>query len=819
MELCQNSNDGLMGGETVRRTTTFGLLGTLVACFFVFGGSDSWAQNREGASTELAEITVTARRRQESITEVPSSVAVVGTEAIDRLGITNFQDLALAIPNVSIFQTSNIAGRTAVTIRGIPDRAGIYVDDVFVGDATGISGLLVDVDRVEVVRGPQGALFGRNSISGAINTVTKRPSDTLQGDILLRAGNYDLRYVAGAVSGPVTEGTRAKLSGVYKSQSAFDRVRNFPKQRLADSTAVLAQTETDLTDDLKMLVSVDYLQDNALVSGVFDSIRDFGANGAYYRTAFVDGDGYDRVTPQQNRLSTADRKNIGGFLRFDWSGEKFGATSITASRDIKFEYRRDGDYSAYRILEDGYQPVDYKSFSQEFRVTWDPNESLSVLGGAYYFKDERNFLDQNTFGNDFVIAQASSPTFAAYAPAFTPGGTVGGVTNGRLVTSPELRALVAARLATSTSANLREFGRLVGLNQIDPNQLGQSQTRAYNQLASLSFFTTITARPTDRLELTGGLRYTREQIEAAFSRDVVGLYRLLSFTNPRIALPETTDNNVSPSASVKYTINPDVTVYATYSTGFRSGGYNTSPGAAVTDPVAEGQRRKFKPEKVTNYEIGAKATFSEGRVLLTGAIYQMHYKDLQRVFYRTDPVNGQVTQTLNTTATSKGGEIEVIFRLPSGLSGGLAYGYADSTYDDYPLGPVNTTLGTQQVVLTGRELPFTPRHTVAANLRYQHALTDAWDYFGSVDVQSRAPYRVTDYNNGIDPEIEVGTTTLLNGGFGLTNESAKLSISLRVTNATDEIYRTNFNINTFPGAVQQALSDPRTYSLEVRKSF
>lgn len=779
----------------------------------------AWAQQAADTQASSTEIVVTARRKQEAIVDVPSSVAVLDSSAITRLGVTNFQDLALAIPNVTIFATSNIAGRTSVTIRGIPDRAGIFVDDVFVGDATGISGLLVDVDRVEVVRGPQGALFGRNAISGAINTVTRKPSKEFFADTLARVGNYDLRYFGGVVSGPASDKIRLKLSGAYKSEAAYDQVRNFPRQKQADTGAMLAQVEVDLTSSLKALASLDYLKDNALVVGVFDSIRDFGANGAYYRTAVEDGNGYDRIMPEQNRLSTADREIIGGFLRFDWKSDTLGITSITAARDIKFVYQRDGDYSRFRILENGFQPVDYNSFSQEIRLNWDPAPFASIQLGSYYFRDHRIFRDRNTIGNDFVIAQASTPTFAAYAPAFVTGGTVGGVTNARLLVSPELRSLVAARLATNSNANIREFGRLVGLNQLDPDKLGQSQTLQENRLDSLSFFGTATFKPIETVEITAGLRYTREFIEAAFARDVIGLFRLLSFTNPRLDLPKVKDTNTSPSASVKWKVASDTTLYASYSTGFRSGGYNLSPGAVVTDPVTEGRNRKFKPETVKNYEIGAKASLADGRLYLSTALFLMHYSNLQRVFYRVDPVNGQFTQTLNTTATSKGLEFEAAFNLRNGLTGGLSYGYAKSTYDDYPLGPVNTTAGTQQVVLTGVTLPFTPKHTLAANLRYEGQVSEDWSYFVSSDLQYRSKYRVTDFNNDIDPEINVGNTSLINASFGFHKKEVGLTVTVRVNNLANKVYRTNFNINTFPGAVQQALSAPRTYSLEVRKTF
>lgn len=748
-----------------------------------------------GGDARVEEIIVTARRREEALKDVPASVAVVTGEAIERQGIVDFQDLALAIPNVIITENTNIPGRTGVTIRGVPGRAGIYVDDVFVGDNSGISGLLVDIDRIEVLRGPQGTLFGRNALSGAINTVTRKPGAEPFGTILAKVGEDHLRQVSAAVGGPLGDKVAAKVSAGLRERESEYEVRGFGSDfNPEDGGLLLGQLFFQPAESLEVLLSADYQKDN-VTTGMSDAVRDFGPPGALFRVAARDGNGSDRILPGRNLLNTMDRTNKSAFARVDWSPGFGTVTSITAIRRIEFLFDRDGDGSEFDQIS-GRQPVDYEQFSQEFRVAADLSANFDILAGVYYFKDDRKSEDFNRLGADYLITVV--PALAPLAPALVPGGTPGGITPARLAASPLLR-------------------QLTGLPVTIP-ELGSQTTFDRNEIKSLAFFGSATWRPAESWEVVAGLRFTREEITASFGRSVDGTLRAFVPTVPQVNLPTSEDDDFSPSGSISYRPTEDVTLYATYGKGFRSGGYNLAPGGPVTDVALEAANRKFKPEKLTSYEAGVKTSLLDGRVAANAAVFTLDYEDFQRSFYRIDPVTGPQTLTFNTTASVTGFEIDVGATVTDALSISGSYGYQESKYDEYRNAPINTTRGLRIIDLTGAPLPFTPEHSATFRANYAQPIASDWDFLLGGEVQYRSSYRVTD-TDGTDPETVVGATTLLNASIGLESEPNGLSIVLRGTNLSDEVYRTGLDFNTFTGTVFQSLSSGRTWSVEVRKTF
>ncbi|MBU6407235.1 MAG: TonB-dependent receptor [Alphaproteobacteria bacterium] len=751
------------------------------------GGEDSVSQQ---------EIVVTARRREEALIDVPASIAVLGAEQLERQGVVDFQDLAFAVPNVSIFENSNIAARSSVTIRGVPGRAGIYRDDVFVGDNSGINGLLIDVERVEVIRGPQGTLFGRNALSGAINTLTRRPDDEFSAAFVGAVGDYGQQRIGAAINGPIVPGLLAgKISAGWRQADSYDEVRGFGDDiQMQDEQAVVSQLLFTPTSSLDVLVNYETSEDNN-ITGFTDAVRDFAGVGGVFRTAARDGNGYDRVTPGRNLLNTADRDQEAGHVRLDWRVAGLTATSVTASRNIDFLYTRDGDGTEFDQIS-GIQPVSYESFSQELRLASDSAGRWDWMIGAYYFSDERRSSDSNTLGRDFVISVV--PALAALAPELVPGGTAGVLTPSRLAASATLRALTGLPLTTPV--------------------LGVQTTNDMNEIESLAFFGSLTFRPTEQWEVNAGLRQTNETVSASFSRAVSGSLSLFVPTIPTVTLPDSETDDLSPSLTVSYFPSDDLTFYGSYSTGFRSGGYNLAPGTPRPDLQAEARSRRFDPERLISYEVGVKSSLADGRVGLNAAIFMLDYEDFQRSFYRIDPVTGPQTFTANTTASVQGVEIDALANLTDELQVTFSYGYQKSEYDDFPNAPINTTAGLVIADLTGDPLPFVPENSATFGVNYERNVSDNWAFRIGADVQYRSDYIVTD-RAGADPEVNVGATTLINGNIALRNENDGWSLVLRGYNLSDEIYRTGLDFNTFTGAVFQSLSAPRTWSFEVRKDF
>lgn len=760
------------------------------------------------------DIIVTASRREGKLIDVPASVAVVSAAQVEQQGLQDFADLALRVPNVGIFQNNNLASRSSVTIRGIPGRAGIFVDNVFVGDDSGINTLLVDIDRVEVVRGPQGTLYGRNAVSGAINTVTRRPGDEFFAQGLFRYGSFNSLYGAAAVGGPLGSDFAAKFSGAYRASDGFDQELGGGRVNGSKSYAFQSQLRYNPSDNIDLWISGDYQKDDNR-TGYTDAAADFsinGGSGVIFRNAANDGNGFDRIVPTRNDINREQREVWGVAGHADIDFELFKLSSITAYRSIESVFNRDGDATRFNILT-GVQPVSYNQFSQELRLLSPTGGVFEWQVGGYYFKDDRRSSDSNLIGSDFILTV--NPGLAAFAPALAPGGLGGVVTLGRLAASPTLQAILRPAAAVDPT-----LGAIFAFNF--PTSAGTQTTLNSNEIESISGFAQITLRPIDTIEISGGGRYTHETINASYARNAIGLVQFLTPPIPTQRLNNGGNSNFSPNASITWRPNNRVTAYFTYSTGFRSGGFNLAP-AALVPPADDAAQRAFLPEIVTSYEIGLKTSLLDNKLTANVSLFRSNYSDLQRAFFRIDPTGFVVNSTFNTSATINGLEVDLAARPIKELTFTASYGYQDATYDNYPDAPIASFLvpvppgrPTLTTDLTGQTLPFVPRHSVVLTAEYNRPISDALAFNLGSDFQLRSKYNVTD---GIDQIRIVSDTTQLGVHVGVGDAKGKWRITGRVYNLTNQVFRTGLDYNSFVGTVYQSLSAPRTFAIEAGFKF
>lgn len=765
--------------------------------------TDATASSADNSGNDII---VTAARRKDKLINVPASVAVVSAAQVEQQGIQDFSDLALRVPNLGIFQNNNLASRSSVTIRGVPGRAGIFVDDVFVGDDSGINTLLVDIDRVEVVRGPQGTLYGRNAVSGAINTVTRRPGEDFFAQGIVRYGSYNSLYGAAAAGAPIGGGFSAKLSGAYRASDGYDTERGRGNVNGSKSYAFQAQLRFRPTDAIDLWVSGDYQNDDNR-TGYTDAVVDFSGAGAIYRNAANDGNPYDRIVPTRNDPNRETREVWGaaGHVDIDLGAVKL--SSITAYREIDSLFARDGDGTQFNIIS-GTQPVNYHQFSQELRLLSPTGGFLEWQVGGYYFKDRRRSSDSNFIGPDFILTV--NPALAGLAPPLAPGGLGGVVTLGRLATSPALQGALAPFAGLDPTLGAIYFFGF-------PTNAGTQTTFNSNSIESISGFAQVTLRPLPHIEITGGGRYTHENVTATYGRDAVGLVQFL--TPPIAAQPLNNggNDNFSPNASLTWRPNNRITAYFTYATGFRSGGFNLAP-AAVVPPPTDAQDRLFRPEIVTSYEVGLKTSLLDNQLSASIALFRSNYTDFQRSFYSISNTGTVTNQTFNTSATMQGFEIELVARPSRELTVTANYGYQESKYDNYPNAVISSFLSGSPVGvdLTGQTLPFVPRHSVVLTMEYNRALTNKLALNLGSDFQLRSKYNVAD---GIDQLRIVGDTTQLGLHVGVGDSTGKWRITGRVYNLTNEVYRTSLDYNSFVGTVYQSLSAPRTFAIEAGFKF
>jgi len=480
------------------------------------------AESDDGAG----DIIVTARKRPERLSETPISITAYSAEALDRAGIQDISDLARATPGLSYGDFGDLK-LSPTSLRGIVSGAGsagaepaigYYVDEVYVGQGAGANLDLFDIDRVEVLRGPQGTLFGRNTIGGVISITTKKPSDVFTGSAQLEAGNYDYRRFGASLSGPILPGVSAKISGVRTVRDGYERNTVLNRDvNDQDSWSLRGQLLFDIAPDTELLLTAAYRKvDQEQL--VFETLR---YNEAAIVPQFLDLFGLPRNTDPYDRLVQSDTVTEERLESLDLAANfttrigDVGLTSITSYHDHDYYSRTDTDRSPLTLLYDG-DPENVWRFSQELRLDWTMGK-LSWLVGAYYFRqrsDNQSFVE---VGDDLADALG--------APGL--GGTLAG-SNGRLNTT------------------------------------------------SVSAFASATWAATDRIDLTLGGRYSHDRKRIAYTQsDPIGLLGGDANISGRDSWGQFT-----PNANIRIRFTPDLMGYATVSKGFKSGGFNDALGDA-----------------------------------------------------------------------------------------------------------------------------------------------------------------------------------------------------------------------------------------------
>ena len=511
-----------------------GTLRLAVSGVLAFATSVAGAQSAPSAagtptagSLQLDEVIVTARKYAENIQETPVSVTAFNAETIDKLGMTGMADIALRTPGLAYgnfgdtkLSPTSLRGVVASSGSAGQDPAvGVYVDEVFIGQGADAPLDLYDIERVEVLRGPQGTLYGRNTIGGVISLTTKRPTDEFEASTELTYGNYDYVRVGGSLSGPLMPDVlKGKISAVYNDRDGTsDNVwLNIPvnDQHHWTTRGQLLFTPSDTTE---LLVTADYFEIDQHPL-VFETLN---YDDSKLLPQLLDAFGLPRNTDPFDRKVYANEESEETLEAWSASAAlkmKFGSvdfTSITAYRTHEYFSRTDTDRSPVDMAYDG-DPEDVDTLSQEVRFAWSTG-SFDWLVGAYYF-------DRNSTNLSFIEIGA------------------------------DLAAVFQApEIAGSKIGSDAEMGT-----------------------TSLSGFASATWRASDQLDFTLGGRYTYEEKDIDYVQtDPLGLLGG-SFS----VKADDTWSQFTPNASARYRFSPDLMAYATISQGFKSGGFNDALGDA-----------------------------------------------------------------------------------------------------------------------------------------------------------------------------------------------------------------------------------------------
>ena len=711
------------------------------------------------AAQQLEKVVVTAQKREQSLQDVPISVSVTTGERLDEFSIGGLEELSASIPNVTIAEN---ATQDSVTIRGIGSGAnqgfeqsvGTFIDGVYFGRGRSSRSPFLDVQRVEVLKGPQGVLFGKNTIAGALNITTRKPTDEFEGSLEAQYFEGDDSYgVTGIASGPLTERIAGRAVLKYSDASGFmdNRATGDDDPEIKETLVRLAlayDASDRLRLDLKGEMSsydVDGRQIQMLEGGPFREM--FEAVDPNYEQKLD----YKRSTnnPVFGRdYDNTDAGNVTATVRYDF--DAFSLVSITAYTGYEYDNNIPASWVANLDTAAKRYDEEHSQFSQEFRLESAGGDAFDYILGVFYQTEEIDHVQYF----DFDTAQAIADGFPL--PPF------------------------------------------VGRQTFDLEQ----DTDSYAAFGQLTWHVT------DRLHATAGLRYTKDEKDLDYSQQTSGALPFPSYT----LSDSRSDSDVTPSFNVLYDLWEDGMVYASYSEGFKSGGFDFESGD------------QFDEETVEAWEAGVKSRLADGSVELNAAVFRSEFSDLQVAAW-----NGTAFVTSNAAeAITQGIEIDGRWQISQRwlLSGAVAY--LDAEYDSFPAAVCTAGQQTQWAIdtgqspascsqdLSGKDLQFSPEWSGSVSLEYRRDLSGDLRFTGILGVDF-----TDDYYSALDlePLSLQDAYAKLNARLQLASYSG-WSVALVGKNLTDEETSTWINdVPFFRGSMFATIDPRRSIGIQAKYEF
>lgn len=809
-------------------------------------------QAEEEKATTLSAITVTAQKREEALQDVPIMVTALDERIIQDTGVRDVKDVQILVPGLTVSSTQSEV-QTVARIRGIgtvgdnaglESSVGVVIDGIY-RPRNGVGfGDLGEIERIEVIKGPQGTVFGKNTSAGVINVITKRPHYTTQVEGELTAGNYNALGVAGSLNTPLSDNAAFRVYAAKRKRDGYLDVHRGAGPRVEEEDtdqnfhSLRGQLLLEPTDTLDINFIADFTSREENCCAGVTTVR--GPTAAIIDALSTDqgvapvADPFARQA-WSNRSTEQDIKDKGVAMQVDWTSPWFGGaelTSITGWRDWQAINGLDFDFSSadllYREADPDESLTAFETLSQEFRFTGS-TDSVDWMVGLFYSDEDLTRHDSYRIGAGYE-PYLSTAVLGQLAARLPPG--VVNMANAALFYS---------------QATGRPFGTtFAGLGADDD----------YDQNAkSTAIFTNNTWHATDALDLTLGLRYTREEktLDSLYSNPngSPGCSALL--TNPtRVAqalaargvpaaaipamVPQVIAFGCLPWANVRhngrdthqereekewsgtlkaaYRFNEQVMVYASGARGYKAGGFNLdrvqssnglSSGTAGIVPVND---TSFPAEFVDSYELGTKTTWAGGNLLLNATLFHQEYSDFQlNSFLGTSFVVRSIPEVI-----SKGIDTEVLWQTRvDGLSlqGGVVY--ADTRYGDDPLPD------TDLARLPGSRASFAPYWSATASVTYEWDFTDT--LIGRFNIGGKY---MSDYNTGsdLDPEKMQDAYTVVNARMVVGASTNRWSVEAWALNLTDEEYmQVGFDAPLQTGSWNAFLGAPRTYGLTLRVMY
>ncbi|HGP4166007.1 TPA: TonB-dependent receptor [Pseudomonas aeruginosa] len=735
------------------------------------------------ADTALGKVTVTARRREEDSQKVPTPITVLGGETLEAQRISRVQDLQQVLPSVNVAYIH--ARQSSVAVRGIGNNpasdglegsAGIYLDNVYLGRPGMAVFDLLDIEQLELLRGPQGTLFGKNTTAGVLNISTRAPTFTAERTVEVSGGQDGYFQGRGTVSGPLGETLAGRLSAYRTRDDGY--IKNIHDDNYlngGERQGARGQLLFEPNEDFSLRWIADYNEEDSSNG----SMVVYGAAERFWQRAALVGASPLR-DPQRRKVNINGRQHVsvhqgGSSLEANWNlAGGYRLTSISAYRYWHFTPANDEQLNVSAINDTGVEVHD-RQFSQEIRLASPTGGAFDYVVGAYAFR-------QN-LGNK---------TFTSYGPL----------------------------------ADLYLLGANLGaLNDTYSKANGKIETDSF------ALFAQGTWHLTERLDFTAGLRGTYEEKNAKVERfaplggaAVGGVGAAVR--NGQLGAYDSGDlsqYNFAPSAllSLSYQFSDDLLGYASLSHGEKSGGVNLAVGSA---PSAGADSLLVGPERANDAELGLKSTLFDRRLLLNANLFWTGIHGYQATTLYQAPGSTQLVQVLANAGSvrSRGLEFEATALPLRGLTLNFNGSYNDVTYLSFKDAPCPAEVSTRPGApsscdLTGQRVVGASKWIANLNGEYQWRLDDRFQPYVSASYAYRSAAEGTLDNSDLS---KIDGYALVNLAAGLRSDlgDGQLDTSVWLKNAFDKDYYLNA-FASINGSYTASVGQPRTLGVSLRYDF
>ncbi|WP_289032177.1 TonB-dependent receptor [uncultured Paraglaciecola sp.] len=724
--------------------------------------------NNDEAKFEVIE--VTSQKRVQNSQEVPISMQAFGEGSLEQLGVAELDDLTRVSPSL---QFGGVPGsRAKMGIRGVVDsgrnvgvdsRTGIYIDGVYQGRSASNNQHLLGIQSVEVLRGPQGTLFGKNTVSGAININTKKATEYFESKLKFEAGNFGHKQAQLYINSGLTDNLFGSISLSKSDRGGFYQNELLDKEVGGlETESVRAQLRYQPSDKLEVMLNADYgstystdplaqpLDLNPILSAFYPNLEEVPSYTIYSELDYFDEVEYSGASLQLNYTTDSG----------------FAYSSITASRSSNSDLLADDDYTPLELLSNRNFGEDYEQFSQEFRIVSPKTDNFDWIAGIYYFDSDTSTVRETVLGADAI----------------------------NTLVVPSLPASLQSLISDNAEA-------LAGYGFI-PSEV-QNETMALYANANYRF--------TQKLELNLGLRYTKEDKSIEFSQinrpnDPATAEALENAIGGAIQLTQSpglwlggvnildvedsrSATDLSPTVGINYKQSDDVMFFAKYARAFQSGGWNADFKTNGLGNFA------FDDETVNNIEAGVKATLLDDNLRINASVFSASYSDYQ--IFQYIPIEGQTVSALELTnageVDNSGVELEASYWVTEDFQLTLNATLLDPVYTKYENITFDNEGNEVSNDFSGNLLAYAPevKFYVAATYNQEVSL-------GTVTYHLDYSYTGDNYADAANLDSQLlDAWGLVNARVTMTSENEKWSVSAFVNNLQDEEYITEKRTNPF----------------------